>query len=90
MTEAEITTQLLGYINEHFLDDDPTSDLNERTPLLDWGVLNSLNTAQLLVFIRDELGYDVPPARVSARNFANVHAISTMLCNGLVAAKAQE
>jgi peptidyl carrier protein len=88
MTEAEISTLLLDFIRERFLDDDPASDLNERTPLLEWGVLNSMNTAQLLGFIREELGYDVPPASVNARNFRNVGAITAMLTDGLVEGKA--
>ena len=88
MTEAEISTLLLGFIAERFLDDDPARDLNERTPLLEWGVLNSMNTALLLSFIRDELGYDVPPASVNARNFRSVGAIAAMLTDGFVGGKA--
>lgn len=89
MTKTEISARLLGFIRERLLDDDPTSDLDERTPLLDWGVLNSMNTARMLGFIRDELGYDVPPVNVNARNFASVAAIAAMLADGLIAGKAQ-
>jgi acyl carrier protein len=88
MTEAEISTLLLDFIRERFLDDDPASDLNERTPLLEWGVLNSMNTTLLLGFIREELGYDVPPTSVNARNFRNVGAIVAMVTDGFVGGKA--
>ena len=89
MTQTEISARLLDFVRERLLDDDPTRDLDERTPLLDWGVLNSMNTALLLGFIRDELGYDVPPVTVNARNFASVAAIASMLADGFVAGKAQ-
>ena len=89
MTEAEISASLLGFIAERFLDGDPARDLDERTPLLEWGLLNSMNTALLLGFIRDELGYDVPPTSVNARNFRNVGAIAAMLTDEFVGGKAQ-
>ena len=89
MTEAEISARLLGFIKERLLDDDPASDLNERTPLLDWGVLNSLNTTLLLGFIRNELGYDVPLASVNAQNFRSVSTITALLAEGLVTGKEQ-
>lgn len=89
MTEAEISVRLLGFIKEALLGDDPASDLDDKTPLLEWGVLNSMNTAMLLAFIREQLGYDIPPTAITARNFRDVRAICAMLADGLVSGKAQ-
>eukprot|EP00166_Cyanidium_caldarium_P005965 ctg_7643.g788 len=35
-------------------------ELNDQTPLLEWGVLNSMNIVKLMVYIRDEMGVSIP------------------------------
>lgn len=77
----DITEQVMRYIRERFLSGDLELELEESTPLLDWGVLNSMNTALLLMFIRDELGVAVPPREVNARNFKDVVAITKLVDN---------
>lgn len=87
LTEAQITEQLLGFIRERFLDGDPKGELAEDTPLLEWGVLNSLNTMVLLAHIRKELGVAVPSVKINPRDLKNVRAIAAMVA-GLAAADA--
>jgi len=82
MTRAEISAQLLDFIRERFLDSDPNSDLNESTPLLEWGILNSMNTVILLNFIRDELKCPVSAASVNGQNFKDVNSITTVSLAG--------
>jgi clorobiocin biosynthesis protein CloN5 len=53
--------------------------LDEDTPLLEYGILNSLNTAVLIAHIRDEFGIAVPLADVNAESFRTVSALSRML-----------
>jgi acyl carrier protein len=79
MAEDEIQQRLIDFIRDRFLDGDPRGELEERTPLLEWGVLNSLNTAALLSFVRNELGVTIPPARITARDLKNVRAIAAMV-----------
>jgi peptidyl carrier protein len=79
MTRAEISARLLSFIRERFLDDDADSDLNEGTPLVDWGLLNSMNTAELLSFIHTEFARTIPPASVTKQNFKNVDSITAMV-----------
>lgn len=81
MSTDDITEQVMRYIRERFLSGDLELELEESTPLLDWGVLNSMNTALLLMFIRDELGVAVPPREVNARNFKDVVAITKLVDN---------
>ncbi|WP_087925181.1 MULTISPECIES: acyl carrier protein [Streptomyces] len=70
------------YIRENFLDGDPKGDLEDDTPLLEWGVLNSLNTARLIAFIREELDVVVKPVEISAANFRDVRSIAAMVSRG--------
>lgn len=79
MPDARDRERILAFIRERFLDNDPTVELDADTPLLEWGILNSMNTAVLLTYIRDEIGVPVPPDRMRASNLKNVHSIAAML-----------
>ncbi|WP_263172704.1 acyl carrier protein [Streptomyces sp. SCSIO ZS0520] len=74
-----VSESISAFIKERFLDGDPKGELEETTPLLEWGVLNSLNTVLLLNHIRGEFGVTVPPARLNARDLKNVRTITAMV-----------
>jgi clorobiocin biosynthesis protein CloN5 len=75
----ELTQRLISFIRKRFLDGDPKNELDASTPLLEWGVLDSLNTAVLINFIRDDLGVTIPAQHISGRNFGCVNGISTLV-----------
>lgn len=75
----DIQQRITQFIRDRFLDGDPKGELEERTPLLEWGVLNSLNTAVLLTYIRTDLGVTIPPVRINAQDLKNVRAIAAMV-----------
>ncbi|TDC72595.1 acyl carrier protein [Streptomyces hainanensis] len=79
MSADEISEKIGSYIRERFLDGDLNRELEETSPLLEWGVLNSMNTALLLMFIRDELGVAVPPKGINAGNFRDIRSITQMV-----------
>lgn len=79
MSSDEISAKLTAYIKKRFLDGDENKELEDITPLLEWGVLNSMNTALLLMYIRDELGVAVPPKGIVADNFKNIRSITQMV-----------
>lgn len=79
MIRDEISARLLDFIRERFLDNDPNSDLNESTPLLEWGILNSMNTIVLLRFVREELDVPVSAAMVNGQNFKDMDNITSMI-----------
>jgi clorobiocin biosynthesis protein CloN5 len=79
MTHDEVTSHILTFIRESFLDGDPKSELTETTPLLEWEVLNSMNSALLLNFLREQLHVDVPLSSINAANFRDVASISTLV-----------
>ena len=59
-----------------FLDGDPRGELTEDTPLLEWGILNSLNTAVLIGWIREHFGREIPIEKVNAATFRTVRSLS--------------
>jgi clorobiocin biosynthesis protein CloN5 len=79
VAEDELICDLLAFIRAEFLDGDAQGELTDETPLLAWGVLDSLKTARLLNFIEDELGSPIPPAQLYAGNFQNVRNIAAMV-----------
>ncbi|MFE7563967.1 acyl carrier protein [Kitasatospora sp. NPDC057500] len=71
--------KITAFLRERFLDGDPHGELDENTPLLELGVLNSLHTAVLLTHVRTELGVKVPSREINARNLKNVRSIAAMI-----------
>ncbi|NGO47342.1 acyl carrier protein [Streptomyces ureilyticus] len=79
MPDQEMTKRIAEYIREKFLDGDPQGELQDTSPLLEWGVLNSLRVAQLIGFLREEFGVVVPPREIHADNLRDVRSITAMV-----------
>ena len=77
LSEEEISTRIIAFIRERFLDGDPKGELEESSPLLEWGIINSLNTAILLAFIHEEFGTPLALERLDAQMFKSVRSITT-------------
>lgn len=86
MDRQHVIQALLSYIGETFLDGD-AGELDERTPLLEWGILTSMNTAILLTHIRESFGAQVPPDRINAANFRDVRSIADLVLDLAPAAR---
>ncbi len=81
---AEAALQsLTRYVAEEILDGKDIG-LDAATPLLEWGVLNSLEIAKLIAHIKDHFGVSVPAEAVTADNFRDLGAL-TRLVVGLAA-----
>jgi acyl carrier protein len=87
MSRDEVASLIKAFIAESFLDGDPKGELNEATPLLEWEVLNSMNSALLLNFLREALSVYVPLPEINAANFRDIGAI-TKLVTSLMAVPA--
>lgn len=71
--------RLTEYTRSELLGGQAADDLDAQTPLLEWGVLNSLETARLLAFIREEFDVRVPPAQVTSAHFRNLETIADLV-----------
>jgi acyl carrier protein len=80
MTEIEVSERLVAFIKRRFLPDELKPDFNEESPLLELGILDSLNTAILLNFIRRELGTSVPYEKIEAEMFKDVRSVTAVVC----------
>lgn len=75
-TREGISSELLTFIRASFLAGDPEGELDADTPLLELGILNSLNTAMLIAHLGEKFGVYVPSIDVTANNFKSVRSLT--------------
>lgn len=78
MQRTEIIERLREYLAKDVLGGKDIG-LDETTPLLEWGIINSLEIVRLLAFIHRQFGIDLPPAELNADNFTNLPSIADMV-----------
>lgn len=81
-------SDLIEYANTEFLNGG-ASDLNEDTPLLELGILNSLSIVSLLAFIDQKYGVKIPEDSITPDNFCDIRSLTTLI-NSLAGGKAVE
>lgn len=80
VTDREVVLEnLTRYILEHMLNGDESVQLTAETPLLEWGILNSVGTTRLVAYIRNEFGVRVPPGQMVRHNFQNINCIANLV-----------
>jgi clorobiocin biosynthesis protein CloN5 len=77
--DSMITEKLLSFIRANVLPEELKADFDQDTPLLELGVIDSLNAARLLNFISGEIGVSVPTSMIEAGNFRSVRSLSAMV-----------
>lgn len=80
-SEREISDALVRYIQDEFLRGGEGVVLDESTPLLEQGILDSMRAMLLLTFIRDELSIGVSPAEVDPWALRDIRSITEMICS---------
>jgi acyl carrier protein len=75
----DVTDKLVAFIQENLTGGRPDLRIDAESPLLELGVLDSLKTAILLNYVRDELGTPIPPERLSVSNFRTPRAIGALV-----------
>ena len=78
MTREEMLSELKQYVGRELLDG-RDAGLDEHTPLLEWGVLDSLSVAELVGFTSERFEIDVPQGEVTPDNLKDLDAYVGML-----------
>ncbi len=68
---------LRTFIEERHLDGRAT--LTDESPLLEWGIIDSLAMADLMLFIEQSFAVQVPLEAIIPANFRTLDAIASML-----------
>ncbi|MEV8633168.1 acyl carrier protein [Streptosporangium sp. NPDC051023] len=78
MNESEVADVLRKYLEERILDASDV-EIELDTPLLEWGILNSLTTTRLVGFIREQFGIEIPVEEMVGGNFKDLLSISRLV-----------
>lgn len=77
MTTSDYVEPLRRYVADHHLDG--RADLTVETPLLEWGVIDSFALPELLQYIEDRFGTEVPIDEITPENFRTLDDIAALL-----------
>jgi clorobiocin biosynthesis protein CloN5 len=80
MIETDVAPRLLAFISEQFLSGDERGELDESTPLLEWGILDSLRTVLLQSFVQTEFDVVIPFEEINARRLHSVRTVAELVC----------
>ena len=78
MEQTTIIEQLKHYIAQDILGGKDIG-LDETTPLLEWGIINSLEMVRLLQFIHKQFNVDIPPDKLMADSFTDIMSIANLV-----------
>ena len=78
MERMTVVEQLKSYFAQDVLSGKDIG-LDETTPLLEWGIINSLEMVRLLQFIRKQLKVDIPPDKLVADSFTDIVSIANLV-----------
>ena len=78
MQQTEVIEQLKGYISREILDGKDIG-LDDSTPLLEWGIINSMEIARIVGFIQSRFDVGIPDDKILPEYFMNLTAISGLV-----------
>ena len=78
MTREEMLSELKQFVGKELLEGRDVG-LDEHTPLLEWGVIDSLSVAELVSFTSERFEIDVPQREVTPDNLKDLDAYVGML-----------
>jgi peptidyl carrier protein len=77
VTVDEYIEPIRDYIVCNHLDGQP--GLDRRTPLLEWGVIDSFALTDVLAFVEEEFELVVPPSEMTPENLRDLETIGALL-----------
>jgi acyl carrier protein len=80
MSQSDVISHLKEWVSKELLEGQEIG-LDDTTPLLEWGVINSIEIARLVSYIEDQWGISIPEEMVVLGNFENLQAIASMITN---------
>ncbi|WP_435005778.1 acyl carrier protein [Tundrisphaera lichenicola] len=82
----EIRSAVHGYILDQFLPGEDPAELTDQTPLITGGILDSIRTLKLVVFLEDRFGVTVEAHEAGVENLDSVDQISKLIARKKAAA----
>ena len=73
---SEIQATVKEYILDEFLPGEDPSSLDESTPLITGGILDSISTVRLVVFLEEQYGVKFHAHEIAAENLDSIRTIA--------------
>ena len=70
---------LVRYISDKLVGDRLSTTIDETTPLIDSGILDSMGLLQVVTFIEERTGIRIPDEAVIPDNFQSVESMERMV-----------
>jgi acyl carrier protein len=79
MDQSSVYQALHDFIRVELLDGD-AKDLDEKTPLLEWGLIDSFSLVKLVGFIEKSFGIGLRPESLKPETFKSLGALTSFVC----------
>jgi acyl carrier protein len=76
---TEAAEDLKRYIVDHILDGRDGDDLTFESPLLEWGVIDSLTIVDLVDFVKTKFAIDLPASELNPRNLETIRSLTSLM-----------
>ena len=74
-TAEAVTRELTEFVGKELLDGQ-TDGLNADTPLIEWGIIDSISLVTLIKFMASKFGVEAPVKGLSAKDFASIKSMT--------------
>lgn len=78
MNKSSVLEILKEYISKEILDGKDMG-LDASTPLLEWGIINSMEIARLVTFIQVQFSVEIPSEKITIEYFKDLNTISDLV-----------
>jgi acyl carrier protein len=78
MTSDFVVQELKAFVAREFLQG-KTDGLDAQTPLLEWGIIDSIAIVSLIRFIQDRFQVEIPTSEITPDNLKNLSSLSTVV-----------
>ncbi len=79
LSEQDLVDKILDHLRMRVLHGDPHRELRDTTPLLEYRLLNSIRTAELMAFIKYDLGVDIDGLELTGTTLATARDLGRAL-----------
>lgn len=75
----ETKKMIVEYVKNEFLEDEDDVEVNESTPLISSGIVDSFSMVSLKTFLEKKFSIQIPDAKASTEAFDSVNNIMNLL-----------
>jgi len=76
---TEAAQDVKSYIVEHILDGRDSDELTFDSPLLEWGVIDSLTIVDLVDFVKTRFSIQLPASELNPVNLQTIHSFTELM-----------